>query len=39
VNVAHSGTVIGMLFRNDSALAERAAVLALRQLPGRYTAA
>ena len=38
VNVAHSGTVIGMLFRNDSALVERAAALALLQLPGLESA-
>lgn len=38
VNVAHSGTVIGMLFRNDSELAERASALALRQLPGLESA-
>ena len=34
VNVAHSGTVIGMLFRDDAALVERAAETARQQLPG-----
>ena len=34
VNVAHSGAVIGMLFPDDAALAERAVALAWRQLPG-----
>ena len=38
VNVAHSGTVIGMLFRDDAALVERAAVIARRQLPGLESA-
>ena len=38
VNVAHSGTVIGMLFPDDAALAERAADLARRQLPGLESA-
>ena len=33
VNVAHSGTVIGMLFRDDSPLVEEAAAIARRQLP------
>ena len=38
VNVAHSGTVIGMLFRNDGALVERAAAIAREQLPGLESA-
>ena len=38
VNVAHSGTVIGMLFRDDAALVERAAAAAHQQLPGLESA-
>ena len=38
VNVAHSGTVIGMLFPEDAALAERAAATARQQLPGLQSA-
>ena len=38
VNVAHSGTVIGMLFRDDAALVERAAAIARRELPGLWSA-
>ena len=38
VNVAHSGTVIGMLFRDDAALVERAADTARQQLPGLESA-
>ena len=38
VNVAHSGTAIGMLFRDDAALVERAAAIARRQLPGLESA-
>ena len=38
VNVAHSGTVIGMLFRDDAALVERAAAAARQQLPGLESA-
>ena len=33
VNVAHSGTVIGMLFADDAPVVERAAALAREQLP------
>ena len=38
VNVAHSGTVIGMLFRDDAALVERAVAIARQQLPGLQSA-
>jgi L-threonine kinase len=38
INVAHSGTVVGLLFPDDVALAEKAAVLALRELPGLQSA-
>ena len=38
VNVAHSGTVIGMLFRDDAVLVERAATIARQQLPGLESA-
>ena len=38
VNVAHSGTVIGMLFRDDAALVGRAADIARQQLPGLESA-
>ena len=38
VNVAHSGTVIGMLFPEDAALVERAAAAAKMQLPGLQSA-
>ena len=38
VNVAHSGTVIGMLFPEDGALVERAAATAWQQLPGLQSA-
>lgn len=34
VNVAHSGTVIGMLFEDDDDLAQRAVSLAWQKLPG-----
>ena len=34
VNVAHSGTVIGMLFRDDAPMVDSAAAIARRQLPG-----
>ena len=34
VNVAHSGSVIGMLFADDAALAERAAAVAKQRLAG-----
>ena len=34
VNVAHSGTVIGMLFPDECGLAERAAAMAQDRLPG-----
>ena len=38
VNVAHSGTVIGMLFRDDAALVERAAAIARQELPRMWSA-
>ena len=38
VNVAHSGTVLGMLFRDDAALVERAAAIARQQLSGLQSA-
>ena len=38
VNVAHSGTVIGLLFPGDAALADSAATLAMRELPGLESA-
>ena len=38
VNAAHSGTVIGLLFPGNTALAENAAALALEQLPGLESA-
>ena len=38
VNVAHSGTVIGMLFRDDAALAQRASAAVRQQLPGLESA-
>ena len=38
VNVAHSGTVIGMLFRDDASLAERAVAAVRREFPGLESA-
>ena len=38
VNVAHSGTVIGMLFPGNASAAEKAVCVARRQLPGLQTA-
>ena len=38
VNVAHSGTVIGLLFPEDAALAEKAAGRAMRELSGLQSA-
>ena len=38
VNAAHSGTVIGMLFRDDSPLVEEAAAKARQRLPGLQSA-
>lgn len=38
VNVAHSGAVIGMLFRDDAPAVEKAAALACQQLPGLESA-
>ena len=38
VNVAHSGTVIGMLFRDDSPLVEEAAAIARQRLSGLQSA-
>ena len=38
VNVAHSGTVIGLLFASDTALAEKAAARAKLELPGLESA-
>ena len=38
VNVAHSGTVIGMLFRDDDPMVDRAASIVRRQLPGLESA-
>ncbi len=38
VNVAHSGTVIGLLFRDDGAMTEGAAAIAGQQLPGLESA-
>ncbi len=38
VNAAHSGTVLGLLFQEDSALADRATELAMRELDGLESA-